>query len=302
VILLWGLSGDDPLDDVAHELRRSDAQFVHVDQRAVLDSEVELEPNGISGTVRAPGIVLDLEDVSSLYIRSYDARQLAPVIDGGARALEHVDRVESALWCFADVAPIRVLNRPTAMHSNNSKPYQATLIRAHGFEVPDTVITTDADVARAFWQRHRSVIYKSISGMRSIVTRLTSAHLERLEDLRWCPTQLQEHVQGRDYRVHVVGRELFATSVISAADDYRYARRQGLDVEFAPYELPPEIAQRCLSLAASLDLPLAGLDLRQSVDGRWYCFEVNPSPCFTFYEAQTQQPMTREVASYLAHQ
>jgi hypothetical protein len=302
VILLWGLSGDDPLDDVAEELERTGTAFVHLDQRRVLESHVELAPNGASGRVTAPGIDLALADVSALYIRSYDGRGLASVRDGGAAALAHLDGVESALWCFADVAPIRVLNRPSAMCSNNSKPYQATLIRAHGFEVPESVITTDPDAAMAFWRRHRSVIYKSISGVRSIVSRLTSAHLERLADVQWCPTQLQEHVQGRDYRVHVVGTSVFPTAVISAADDYRYAGRQGIDVAFEPCDLPPEIAERCIQLAAHLGLPLSGLDLRRSVDDRWYCFEVNPSPCFTFYERQTQQPMTREVASYLAHQ
>jgi len=302
VILLWGLSGDDPLDDVAEALRTTGTEFQHLDQRSVLESNVELAANGVEGRVTAPGIDLRLADVTALYIRSYDGRMLPPVRAGGLDAIAHLERIESALWCFADLAPIRVLNRPSAMHSNNSKPFQAKLIRAHGFDVPESVITTDAEVARAFWAKHRSVIYKSISGVRSIVSRLTAMHLERLADIRWCPTQLQEHVQGTDYRVHVVGTSVFATAVRSAADDYRYAGRQGLDVTFEPCELPAEIAERSVRLAAGIGLPLAGLDLRHAVDGRWYCFEVNPSPCFTFYEQHTRQRMTDEVAGYLAYQ
>ena len=61
------------------------------------------------------------------------------------------------------------------MASNNSKPYQALLIQALGFAVPETLVTTDPDAVLAFWQRHGTVVYKSNSGIRSIVSRLTDA-------------------------------------------------------------------------------------------------------------------------------
>jgi glutathione synthase/RimK-type ligase-like ATP-grasp enzyme len=101
-------------------------------------------------------------------------------------------------------------------------------------------------------------------------------------------------------RVHVVGSRWFATEVVSGADDYRYATRQGSESQLRPYELPDEVAARCLALAKALDLPLAGIDLRHSIDDDWVCFEVNPSPCFSFYEQQAAQPITRAVAELLA--
>ncbi|MGD9852191.1 MAG: hypothetical protein AB7T38_13075 [Nitrospirales bacterium] len=42
-------------------------------------------------------------------------------------------------------------------------------------------------------------------------------------------------------------------------------------------------------MAKGLGLCLAGIDLRRTVDGHYYCFEVNISPAFTFYEHQTGQ-------------
>jgi len=300
VILLWGLSGDDPLEEVAGELRRMRRPHVRIDQRAILATRVDLDAGGAAGWVDSPAASFALEEVTALYARNYDARRLDAVRAGGDEAAGHVDTVETALWCFADVASIPVLNPPSAMVSNNSKPFQSQLIRARGFAVPETVVTTDPDVAVEFWRRHRVVIYKSTSGQRSIVNRLTSAHLERLEDLRWCPTQLQEYVPGRDYRVHVVDTQVFATEVISGADDYRYAARQGAEVELRGFELPADVAARCIELAHALGLPLAGVDLRRAVDGTWFCFEVNPSPCFTYYESHTGQPITRAVAGFLA--
>jgi glutathione synthase/RimK-type ligase-like ATP-grasp enzyme len=299
MILLWGLSGDPPLDDVAEALRRSRQPYVRVDQRAVLATQVELDSSGCRGWVDTPGTSFALEHVTALYVRGYDAHQLEIVREGGDAARAHVDIVEAALWCFADVAPIPVLNRPSAMVTNNSKTFQAQLIRSH-FLVPETLVTTDPDAAREFWRRHRAVIYKSVSGQRSIVTRLSPTDGERLEDIRWCPTQLQEHVPGRDIRVHVVDRRVFATEVLSEADDYRYASHQGAECELRSFELPCDVAERSVALAHALDLPLAGIDLRRTPDENWYCFEVNPSPCFSYYERNTGQAMTAAVASLLA--
>ena len=95
----------------------------------------------------------------------------------------------------------------------------------------DTLVTTDPEAALAFQAQHGSVIYKSTSGVRSIVSRFTAEHAERLADLRWCPTQFQQYIPGRDHRVHTVGDDIFACEIVSAADDYRYGARQGMDVE-----------------------------------------------------------------------
>ena len=56
----------------------------------------------------------------------------------------------------------------------------------------------------------------------------------------------------------------------------------------------------CQALAASLHLLVAGVDLRQTLDDRWYCFEVNPSPAFTYFQEATHQAMDEAIARLLA--
>ena len=65
-------------------------------------------------------------------------------------------------------------------------------------------------------------------------------------------------------------------------------------------ELPDELAERCLRLAQALGLAFAGIDLKLTPDRQVYCFEVNPSPAFSYYEAHTGQPIAHAVARYLA--
>ena len=64
--------------------------------------------------------------------------------------------------------------------------------------------------------------------------------------------------------------------------------------------LPDELAERCLRLAQALGLAFAGIDLKLTPDKQAYCFEVNPSPAFSYYEAHTGQPIAQAVACYLA--
>ena len=58
----------------------------------------------------------------------------------------------------------------------------------------------------------------------------------------------------------------------------------------------PDLARRCVSLAHALELPLAGIDLRITPTGRVVCFEVNPSPAFSYYESHTGQPIAAAIA------
>jgi glutathione synthase/RimK-type ligase-like ATP-grasp enzyme len=184
------------------------------------------------------------------------------------------------------------------MAPNNSKPYQLAQISGLGFSVPETLVTTDPDAAIAFWEQHGDVVYKSVSGTRSIVSRLRCEHRDRLADIAWCPTQFQQYIAGNDYRVHVVGDEVFACEVVSRVDDYRYPH--GEPVAVWARQLPDDVADRCRTLTAALGLSVAGIDLRRTEAGAWYCFEVNPSPGFTFFQQATGQPIDDAIARLLA--
>jgi glutathione synthase/RimK-type ligase-like ATP-grasp enzyme len=102
---------------------------------------------------------------------------------------------------------------------------------------------------------------------RSIVSLLQDE--SRLEHVSTCPTQFQQYVPGVDYRVHVVGDELFACRIESSAIDYRYVSWAGQSTQVRPATRPDGVAQKCRSLCVALGLGLAGIDLRQDADGRW---------------------------------
>jgi glutathione synthase/RimK-type ligase-like ATP-grasp enzyme len=53
-------------------------------------------------------------------------------------------------------------------------------------------------------------------------------------------------------------------------------------------------------LAKTLGLPFTGIDLKITAQSCVYCFEVNPSPAFSYYEELTGQPISQALALYLA--
>jgi hypothetical protein len=303
VILLWGLLDDRPLASVANALAETGAELAVFDQRHALKAAVELSVDGdVGGRLLLPDGDVDLAGVTSGYLRPYDAGRLPDVAAAGHDSPErrHALTCADILWAWADVTPALVVNRPHRTAALTSKPYQAALLQGAGFDVPETLLTTDPEAVEEFCARHRTVVYKSISGVRSIVRRLSPADRARLADVRWCPTQFQEHVPGTDYRVHVVGDEVFCAEVVSEADDYRYAHRQGASVEMRTANVPDTCLARCRELAAATRLPFVGIDLRLTPDGRWYCFEVNPSPAFSFYECETTGRIAGAVARLLS--
>ncbi|HEV7657865.1 MAG TPA: hypothetical protein VGP36_24450 [Mycobacteriales bacterium] len=298
MIVFYGRQDDPPLALAVEAAAELGVDYVVVDQ-ARLDRHhlmVEVGPAGVRGELWVDRRRIALEAATGVY-----ARPLEPASywrDEITRL--RAETLQRAFVEWLDYAPGLVINRPAAMESNCSKPYQAQLIARAGFAVPDTLVSSDPDEIAAFRAGHGRVIYKSVSGIRSIVRELDDTAAARLPAVRDLPAQFQSYVSGQDVRVHVVGTETFATAVRSDAVDYRYAAQDGLAAELTSVDLPPEVRERCLELSALLQLPFCGIDLRRDGDGGWVCFEVNPMPAYSYYQAHTGVPISTALARLVA--
>jgi hypothetical protein len=254
---------------------------------------------GPTGTIAGPNWVLDLDALTGVYVRFLGPEgRLPPAGDPEDAAALQLE-ADAGLMALLEDLPCPVVNRVGGGMSNNSKPYQSLLLRRAGLTVPATLVTSDPDTARAFQTEYGDVIYKSASGIRSIVRRLGPDQLTRLPFLHNGPAQFQGFVPGRNVRVHTVGDAVFATLIETEAVDYRYARHDGLDVAMRPMNLPTAVRDACVRAARSLDLLFAGIDLKETPDGDYVCFEVNPCPGFTYYERQTGQQISTALADLL---
>lgn len=296
MIVVWGLLEDPPTRTVYRALQERAAGPLLVDQACIDEFEVVETARG--KVLTWPGFRVAIEDLTSLYLRPYDIRQI-PGLDLAGASGAKADRVQETLMSRAHDEMVVAVNPPSACDLNGSKPAQLQLIRrfAPQLSVPRTIVTTTPDEVKRFVSEFGRCIVKSVSGHRSRVRELRAEQLdaEQLEAVRSCPVQVQEWIPGTDFRVHVVGDRVFATRIDSDAMDYRYEK-----ASLSAVELPPWVAEACTSLATRMGLRLAGVDLRRTEAGEWFCFEVNPSPAFSYYEGRTGQPIASAIADVLS--
>jgi glutathione synthase/RimK-type ligase-like ATP-grasp enzyme len=265
MILLWGLANDPPLGAVRDRLG---ADVVFVDHAAVARTRVRVD--GDAFTLELDDTVLELEAVTAAYLRPYDSRLYGPDVPTTAAGVHHL------VYEWAESTQAVVVNRPSAEASNHSKLLQAHAIRESGLATPESLVTNESERILEFRAQHGSVIYKSLSSIRSVVAELDP---DALPAGAMGPAFIQQRVRGTNVRAHVVGDRTFACAVESEGVDYRYA-----SARLFPVTLPPDVAERCIALASRLGLLLAGIDLIEGEDGDWYCLEANPSPAFTAFD------------------
>jgi len=305
VILVAGIPSEPPLQEALDALSDLRADVVVLSQRrcAEIDLAFAVDSSGaVDGVLRIGRRHTALREVTGVYARLMDHRNIPEYqrLDVGDPERDRWAALNDTLAAWVDVAPGTIVNRSSAMASNGAKPYQGQLIARHGLLTPETLLTNDPEVVREFYGSRPRVVFKSASGARSIVQTMEPGDLERLGTLRACPVQFQTWVPGTDVRVHVVGSEVFATAITTTATDYRYATAQVEEpARLEPHDLDDDVAQRCVALTADLGLEFAGIDLKITPDGEVYCFEVNPSPAYTYFSGQTKQPIPEALARHL---
>jgi len=304
MILLCGIPSEPPLRLVAERLEAAGARVVMFNQRRFSDCAISLEVRGgrIAGELSLADARYSLADFGAAFSRTMDDRML-PELEGEAEDSPLRARcrgLHETLTQWLDLAPGCVVNRSWPTATNMSKPFQAQIIRRAGLRTPETLITTDPQAVLAFRERHGRVIFKSISGVRSIVRELVDDDIANLERIRWCPTQFQALVEGTEVRVHVVGEETYAAAVRTEATDYRYALQQtGEPAQLRSVILSDALAEQCVGLTRSLGLEISGIDLKVTPDHEVYCFEVNPTPAFSYYEHGAGLPIGAAIARLL---
>jgi glutathione synthase/RimK-type ligase-like ATP-grasp enzyme len=307
MILVCGIPSEPPVAGVLAAAEAAGVEAVMLSQRAIehVDLDIDVADRGTRITLQVQYNTWDLAALDGVFVRFMDHRQLPEVRGRGRRAADPAlsaknEVLHAVLNDVVEVLGCRVMNRNGPTASNLSKPYQAQRIARSGLGVPPTLVTNDPAAVREFLRRHGRVIYKSVSAVRSVVRDLDDEGLSRLDSIRMLPTQFQAYVPGRNVRVHVAGPRVFPTEIVSDAVDYRYAGRDGLDVAMRPAVLPPLVEESCRALSRDFGLPLCGIDLKRTPDGQYYCFEVNPTPAYSYYADETGQPIAAAIVDYLA--
>ena len=102
------------------------------------------------------------------------------------------------------------INQPGRDSAANHKPWQLTVAQRVRLTIPDTLMTSDPNAAREFWQRHSgSVIYKQFVALPETwreTRRLRPTEEELVEHVRIAPVIFQRYVEAvADIQVIIIG-------------------------------------------------------------------------------------------------
>lgn len=209
--------------------------------------------------------------------------------------------------------PVAWMSHPLNVRLADSKIYQLSLAQSLGFNIPDTIISTDAEDVRAFFnQKSGDVIAKPLRlGYFDYGDRQTSVYTNRItwdnlqddSSLKVAPVIYQELLPKLyDIRVTVVGQKLFAAaidsqSIPSASLDWRKTDTENLG--HFRHSLPPDVEEICLKYVTALGLNYGALDFVLTPDNEYFFLEINPNGQWVWLEDRPGFPISDEIAAWL---
>jgi glutathione synthase/RimK-type ligase-like ATP-grasp enzyme len=219
-------------------------------------------------------------------------------------AMEETEHCMWGLWSALDCFWV---SHPENIRRAGYKIEQLRRAARLGFPVPRTVVTTDPDTARAFFDECAGrMVYKVLSDpylsaqrmiragwtdpipVRSVpTTPITPQNLHLLDNVRSVPCLFQELVDKQsELRVTVIGAEVFAVEILSQEHeqtrvDWRHANPQ---LRLRVAQLPDDLAARCVELTRSYGLNFSAIDLILTPDGEHVFLEINPNGQFLFLQ------------------
>jgi hypothetical protein len=275
-ILLLGRTSDSVLQYLAKFLHKNSRRIIFIDQD-LLGSDIKID---YERWFLSHNVTVSHSDIKSVFNRS---ASLFP----GEKYPKTQILSNKVLAGLLDYGYEYVVNRPSAIMSNCSKPYQSNLVKNFSLNFPDYAVLANVKLQ----DLTDDIIFKSISSVRSIVKKITDIENNEVFE----PILFQRYIPGDNIRVHVICEEVVAIRIKSRQADYRYCK----DTVFSYFELPPNIYSTCLEIAKFLKLNFCGIDLILS-KGEYFFLEVNPSPGYSYYESRLyDMPISKAILSML---
>jgi len=218
-----------------------------------------------------------------------DAGSSVGLGDGGGGSEDMPYRLD--VLCNLERSGLKVVNPPEAIRTAANKHMCSYLFREHGLPTPDTVLTSDMDVALAAIRDWGRAVVKPIFGFKGmdihcVVDDEHSVKLLRsVIDTRGV-LYLQRFISnpGRDIRVFVVGGDV-PSAIYRLAPPGSWINNLSRGGSHEICEVTGEIAGLAVEAAGAVGAVYAGVDLIEGEDGL-QILEVNGTPSIRgIYEA-----------------
>ncbi|AXB41321.1 MULTISPECIES: ATP-grasp ribosomal peptide maturase [Amycolatopsis] len=310
VLILTG-EHDPSADLMVSALEKREAIVHRVDTSwfpGQLSVTAELASGRWCGTLRTPHRTIDLDTITAVWYRepkAFDFPEMTPT----ERMHANIE-AKYGLGGILTTLPVLWVNHPARVADAAYKPVQLVAAHRAGLTVPDTLLTNEADAAREFGRRGRTVT-KMLGGV-SLVEEGTRRYARTrlldpsdFEDMRGLERTMHQFQRwaskAKEVRVVAIGDQLNAIEIhahsakayVDYRSDYRSLRYQLTD-------LPESVEVGVRQLMKHLGLLYGAIDFVVGPTNEWTFLEINPSGQYGWLENHTDAPLTDQLADLLA--
>lgn len=252
---------------------------------------------------------LRLSEVSSVYYRRPTGFRFPVHLPAQQRRFAAAE-ARQGLGGLLSCLRVPFVNHPSRVADASLKPAQLQAAADVGFRVPRTLITSDAEQARAFAREiDGQILYKPFTATflhTDDEIKLVYATLVRPDDLdddaiALSPCQFQAFVPKRhDVRLTAVGRECFAT-IIHAGSDKSYWdwRSDYPSLRYEPVATPEAVASSVMAYLERFGLAFGCFDFTVDTAGDWWFLECGANAQWGWIEHETGLPIADAIARQL---
>lgn len=317
LVLLVTHSGDHfTVERVAEACARRGARPVRFDTDRFPEEvclSAALGAGGAENVVRAGGVEVEASEVRAVWARRIWPPRLSGDLSERFRASCMRESAAALEGFFDGLRGARWVNDPSSERAAENKLLQLRAAREAGLEIPPTLLTNDAERARAFYEREGGRVVAKLLRPLSVsmgdaplfvyTSDVRAEDLEALDTLRHCPVVFQRKVEKRrELRVAYVAGSLFTGALDASGSargrtDWRLAEPG--ECSWSRATLKPSLAARLKKLMRRLGLVYGAIDLIETPDGRHVFLEVNPGGEWGMLEHDLDLPISEAIADAL---
>ena len=204
---------------------------------------------------------------------------------------------------------------PPNIELARNKILQLEYALQEGFSIPDTLITTDINSFKEFYETHeKRVIIKSIKGhwydrmgnkdYLFFTSLLEEDKLPTEGSLKTAPCLFQGYIEKElELRATVVGNKVFTAGIYSQEDseskiDWRLGTGR---IRHATYNLPVKIENKLVRINERFGLKFGAYDLILTPQGEYVFLELNPNGQWVWIEEKTGLKIKESLVDLLEH-
>jgi glutathione synthase/RimK-type ligase-like ATP-grasp enzyme len=264
---------------------------------------------------------LQFDDLRSIWYRRPESHSFQDGLTEyeAAFATQETQHFMQGIWAQLDCF---WMNHPSSNRLAGYKPEQLARARRLGLNVPKSIITNNADHVRQFFhecsgqiitkaftilppfpgaaggfpreRQHQSTLDAAPEIFLLASVKLTSAHLEQIDKIRYYPQLFQEYIpKAYELRITVIGDDVFACRIDSqnssrGKHDWRLASFEK-SLDYSATTLPQDVEEKLRKYVTSYGLTFAAIDMIVDPDGRYVFLENNPNGNYLFIEAKVPE-------------